>query len=108
MKEIAGGICAPKGFMAAGVTAHIKSRKTNKLDVAVLYSTSPATAAGGFTTNKVKAACVRLSKEVMERSPVQAIVMNSGNANCCTGEQGTQDTYSMQKAAAEGLQIKPE
>ena len=108
MKEIAGGICAAKGFLASGVIAHIKSRKTEKRDVAVLYSTSPATAAGVFTTNKVKAACVLLSREVIERGSVQAIVMNSGNANCCTGDQGTQDTYVMQKAAAECLNLKAE
>jgi len=105
MKEIVGGICAAKGFLASGVQAHIKSRKTDKLDVAVVYSTSPATAAGVFTTNKVKAACVRLSSEVIARGPIQAIVMNSGNANCCTGDQGLHDTFTMQAAAARGLNI---
>jgi glutamate N-acetyltransferase/amino-acid N-acetyltransferase len=104
MKKIAGGICAAKGFLASGVKAHIKSRKTDKLDVAVLMSTSPATAAGVFTTNKVKAACVTLSMEAVKQ-PLQAIIMNSGNANCCTGEQGMQDAQAMQAAAAEGLKI---
>lgn len=107
MKEVAGGICAATGFMASGVKAYIKSRKTEKLDVAVLYSSSPATAAGVFTTNKVKAACVTLSMEAVKH-PLQAIVMNSGNANCCTGEQGMRDAQAMQVAAAEGLKLLPE
>lgn len=107
MKELAGGICAAKGFLASGVKAHIKSRKTEKLDVAVLYSSTPATAAGVFTTNRVKAACVTLSMEAVKH-PLQAIVMNSGNANCCTGHQGYLDAQSMQSAAAEGLKLLPD
>ena len=105
MIELRGGICAATGFMACGVKAYIKSRKTEKLDVAILYSTSPATAAGVFTTNKVKAACVNISYEAVHQGPVQAIVMNSGNANCCTGEQGLLDTLAMQEAASRGLNI---
>ncbi len=108
MKEIAGGICAAKGFMASGVKAYIKSRRTEKLDVAVLYSTTPATAAGVFTTNRVKAACVVLSMEAVHRGPLQAIVMNSGNANCCTGEQGMRDACTMQTSTAECLKLNPE
>lgn len=108
MQEIAGGICAAKGFMASGVKAYIKSRKVEKLDVAVLFSASPASAAGVFTTNKVKAACVKVSHEAVQRGKLQAIVMNSGNANCCTGEQGMLDTLAMQAAAAEGLKIDPQ
>ena len=105
MKQITGGVCTAKGYMASGVQAHIKSRKTDKLDVAVLYSTSPATAAGVFTTNKVKAACVTLSMEATHKGTVQAIVMNSGNANCCTGEQGVLDTKVMQMTTAQALKI---
>ena len=105
MMEARGGVCAPKGFKASGVQAHIKSKKTNKLDLAVLFSERPATAAGVFTTNRVKAACVLLSREALSGGTLQAIVMNSGNANCCTGEQGMADTLKMQSLTAECLAI---
>ncbi len=105
MLEVKGGVCAPKGFRASGVKAHIKSKKIQKLDVAVLQSINPATAAGVFTTNKVRAACVLLSENVVSSGILQAIVMNSGNANCCTGEQGATDARVMQETAAKFLNL---
>ena len=87
MKVIEGGITAAKGFEAAGVEAAIKYK--NRKDMAMVYSTVPCKAAGTFTTNVVKAAPVLWDKKVVEESPyAQAIVVNSGIANACTGKQG--------------------
>ena len=87
MKVIEGGITAAKGFEAAGVEAAIKYK--NRKDMAMVYSTVPCKAAGTFTTNVVKAAPVLWDKKVVEESPyAQAVVVNSGIANACTGKQG--------------------
>ena len=87
MKQIPGGVTAAKGFMAAGVEAAIKYQ--NRKDMALVASTVPCKVAGTFTTNVVKAAPVLWDKNVVETSPfAQAIVVNSGVANACTGKQG--------------------
>ena len=88
MKIIDGGVTAPKGFKAAGVRAGIKAGKTNK-DMAIVYSEVPAACAGTFTKNVVKAAPVLWDKQIVENEKVaQAVVINSGIANACTGEEG--------------------
>lgn len=87
MNIIEGGVTAAKGFEAAGVEASIKYQ--NRKDMAMVFSTAPCTAAGVFTSNVVKAAPVLWDKEVISHSPsVQAVVVNSGIANACTGKQG--------------------
>ena len=87
MRQIDGGVTAAKGFQAAGVEAGIKYQ--NRKDMALVYSTAPCRAAGTFTSNVVKAAPVLWDKELVETSPfVQAVVVNSGVANACTGKQG--------------------
>ncbi len=87
MKQIEGGVTAAKGFEAAGVEAGIKYQ--NRKDMAMIYSTVPCKVAGTFTTNVVKAAPVLWDKKLVETSPfVQAVVVNSGIANACTGKQG--------------------
>ena len=87
MNIIQGGVTAAKGFEAAGVEAAIKYQ--NRKDMAMVYSTAPCTAAGVFTGNVVKAAPVLWDKEVVSHSPsVQAVIVNSGIANACTGKQG--------------------
>lgn len=87
MKQIEGGVAAAKGFEAAGVEASVKYR--NRKDMALIYSNTPCKAAGTFTTNVVKAAPVLWDKNLVETSPfVQAVVVNSGIANACTGRQG--------------------
>lgn len=84
---IEGGITAAKGFEAAGVEAAIKYK--NRKDMALVYSTVPCKAAGTFTTNVVKAAPVLWDMKVVTESPyAQAVVVNSGIANACTGKQG--------------------
>lgn len=87
MKRIEGGINAAKGFLAAGVEAGIKYE--NRMDMALIASTVPCRVAGTFTTNVVKAAPVLWDKKLVETAPfVQAVVINSGIANACTGKQG--------------------
>src|ERR1700743_2554688 len=94
-KVVEGSVVAPKGFKAAGVFCDIKrlgtgkgSNKGNKRDLALIVSDAQATVAGLFTTNQVCAAPVKVCLERMKTRNAQAIVVNSGNANACTGKQG--------------------
>ncbi|HGP6117859.1 TPA: bifunctional ornithine acetyltransferase/N-acetylglutamate synthase, partial [Vibrio cholerae O1] len=75
-----------QGFLAAAVEAGI--RYAGRLDLAMIYSQTPAVAAGVFTTNKVKAAPVLLDQERLRGGRAQAVLVNSGNANACTGQEG--------------------
>ncbi len=87
MKEIAGGVTSAKGFEAAGAEAAVKYK--NRKDMALVYSTVPCKVAGTFTTNVVKAAPVMWDKQIVENSAfAQAVVVNSGIANACTGKPG--------------------
>lgn len=104
MKLIEGSITAPRGFLAQGVSAEIK--KKDKKDVAIIFSQKPCTAAGVFTTNQVRAACVDITKAHLADGQAQAIVVNSGNANACTGEQGRADAGAMAELTAELLGIQ--
>jgi glutamate N-acetyltransferase / amino-acid N-acetyltransferase len=100
------GVTAAKGFRAAGIHCGIKKVKK---DLALIFTDSPATAAGVFTLNKVQAAPVVVSKEHLKRSKkFHAIIVNSGNANACTGEQGFKDAVFMAVKTAEVMKIKPE
>lgn len=84
MKIIDGGVTAAEGFQAAGLAAGIK--KGNTKDMALVYSEKPCVAAGTFTTNVVKAAPVKWDQNVVYHSPAaQAVIINSGIANACTG-----------------------
>ena len=105
MKKIDGWLTAPQGFITAGVKAGIKVSDNH--DVAVIYSTVPAACGAVFTQNKMCAAPVLVSREVNKEAYAQAIVVNSGCANACTGEQGLQDAQKMQAHAAELLGIEP-
>ena len=105
--KINGGITAPKGFLASGLNAGIKNQ--TKKDMAMVFSSTPCAAAGVFTSNLVKAAPVKWDKEIVTTSPyVQAVVVNSGIANACTGAEGLgycADTAAEAAAAiGEGLQ----
>lgn len=91
-----------KGFQAGGVSAGIKNKKR---DIAIIYSEKKAVAAGVFTRNQVKAAPVYLCQEHLE-NPIQAVVINSGNANACTGEQGNKDARIMAEKTAEATGLK--
>ena len=87
IKKIDGGVTAAKGFEAAAAEARIKYK--DRKDMALIYSPVPCAAAGTFTTNVVKAAPVKWDQEIVKHSPsVQAVVINSGIANACTGAEG--------------------
>jgi len=104
MKQIEGGVTAAKGFEAAGVEAAIKYQ--NRKDMAMVYSTAPCKVAGTFTTNVVKAAPVLWDKNLVETAPfVQAVVVNSGIANACTGKQGLDCCQAEAKCAGDLLGI---
>jgi glutamate N-acetyltransferase / amino-acid N-acetyltransferase len=103
MKDISGGICAPQGFKAGGIACGIK--KNEQLDLALIASEIPATAAGIFTTNKVQAAPITISKQHLQKGIAQAIIANSGNANACVGPVGMQATEKMAAAAGKMLNI---
>ena len=91
------------GFLASGVSSGIKEK--NKKDLGMLFSEQPATAVGTFTTNKIKAAPVLISKEKMKQKNSQAIIVNSGNANACTGDMGLKDASDLCKLTAQELGI---
>ena len=97
------GIIMCPGFEAAGITAGLK--KKNKKDLGLIYSKVPANVAGVFTRNRVKAAPVMLDKERIKSGICQAIIVNSGNANCCTGKQGLCDAETMARLSAYELGI---
>jgi glutamate N-acetyltransferase/amino-acid N-acetyltransferase len=94
----------PQGFRASGVAAGMKP--SGRPDVGLLASDVPAAAVGVFTTNRVRAAPVVLSKRHLRRGAARAIVVNAGNANACTGSQGTKDARAMAKEAAGALGTK--
>lgn len=101
IKHIEGGVTAPKGFKAAGLYAGIKKQKK---DMAMIYSEVPCKAAGTFTTNLVKAAPVKWDMEVVYNSPAaQAVVINSGVANACTGAVGME--YCREMAEVTGAEL---
>jgi glutamate N-acetyltransferase / amino-acid N-acetyltransferase len=96
------GVTAPAGFRAAGVAAGIKP--TGALDLALVVNDGPNDAAAGvFTTNKVKAAPVLWSQQVLKERRLRAVVLNSGGANACTGPEGFQDTHATAEHVAEVL-----
>lgn len=103
MKKIDGGVTAAEGFFATGICAGIKKEKK---DMAMVYSKAPCKTAGTFTTNLVKAAPVKWDRKVVKESNFsQAVVVNSGVANACTGQTGYQYCEDTAKKAGEALKI---
>lgn len=106
MKIIDGTIASPLGFSADGLHAGFKKKK---LDFGWIVSEVPASVAGVYTTNKVIAAPLLVTKASIQKSQkLQAIVVNSGVANSCTGQQGLDAAYEMQRLTAQKLKIKPD
>lgn len=103
IKKDTQGVTFAKGFTAAGVKAGIK--KSGNLDVAFIYTKTQAVVAGTFTQNKVAAAPVYVSKEVVATGTAHAIVANAGCANACTGQQGLDDAHKMAQIAADELGV---
>ncbi len=109
-REIAGSICAPRGFKCASVFCDIKklgtgrgSDKGRKDDLALIVSDVPAAVAGMFTTNQVCAAPVKVSRKHASATFARAVVVNSGNANAATGKQGIKDAGAMARMTASAL-----
>jgi glutamate N-acetyltransferase/amino-acid N-acetyltransferase len=115
LKEISGSVVAPQGFLASGVFCDIKrlgtgkgSNKGQKRDLALIVSEVPATVAGMFTTNQVCAAPVKVCAARVKKGVAQALVINSGNANACTGRQGLKDAREMTALLAKLLHMPAE
>jgi len=114
LTEVHGSIVAPRGFRAAGVFCDIKrlgtgkgSDKGKKRDLALIVSEAPAAVAGMFTTNQACAAPVKVCLERVKKGWARAVVVNSGNANACTGRQGLQDARDMARFAEQALALPP-
>ncbi len=114
-KPIDGSIVAPQGFLASGVFCDIKrlgtgkgSNKGQKRDLALIMSEVPATVAGMFTTNQVCAAPVKVCADRVKGGTAQAVVINSGNANACTGKQGLKDALAMTALVAKEFHLPAE
>ena len=104
MKQIKGGVTAAKGYEAASTAAGIKYQ--GRTDMALIYSQVPCVSAGTFTTNVVKAAPVKWDRQIVDSGAgVQAVVVNSGIANACTGEEGMGYCKETAEAAAKVLNI---
>src|SRR5437879_2637781 len=110
--EIPGSVVAPRGFRAAGVFCDIKrlgtgkgSDKGQKRDLALIVSQTPAVVAGMFTTNQVCAAPVKVCLPRVQKGRAQSIVVNSGNANACTGRQGFRDALEMVRFTEQALKL---
>jgi glutamate N-acetyltransferase / amino-acid N-acetyltransferase len=105
IKELSGGsIISPKGFKAAGVEAGIKKAKK---DIGLIVSDVPASCAAVYTTNQFQAAPIKVTQNsIAQNGLIQAVIVNSGCANACTGKKGLEDAYEMRKSAADKLQIE--
>ena len=101
------GLTEPRGFFCSGVHCDVKEKKDGKLDLGIVYSKKPCSAAGVFTTNDVKAAPVTYSQELLadQSAKFHGIVANSGNANACTGDQGYSDSTKMASEVARHLNL---
>jgi glutamate N-acetyltransferase/amino-acid N-acetyltransferase len=106
MRDISGGVCAPRGFRAGGIRCGIKA-SSEKRDLALIYSERLCTAAAMFTTNRVQAASVIVSREHLASGLCRGVIANSGNANACTGEAGLAAARRMAALAAEEFAIPP-
>ena len=101
-----GSITSPQGFQAAGL--HCGLKKTTRNDIGAIVCDVPATAAAVYTTNAFQAAPLSVTRNSLaQEGKLQAVVVNSGNANACTGKQGEADAYRMRSALAELLQVEP-
>lgn len=105
IKYIDGGVTAPKGFLASGIYCGIKQGSVKK-DLALIYSEVPAKASGMFTKNKVKGAPIYICKDHLSNKKAQAIIINSGNANTCTGDDGLSKAKKITALQAKALNLK--
>jgi len=106
IEEVPGGVIAPKGFVAGSTHCGLKSR--NKHDIGIITSESPCKAAALFTTNQIAAAPIIYSQKIIKDGKIHAIVVNSGNANACTGKRGYKDAETMAQLTAKYLNTTPD
>ncbi|MGC1481067.1 MAG: bifunctional glutamate N-acetyltransferase/amino-acid acetyltransferase ArgJ [Chthoniobacterales bacterium] len=106
--KIKGGVCAAKGFVAGAVHVGVKAANKDRVDLAVVAAECAAVAAATFTTNRVQAAPVLISKEHVASKACRAVILNSGNANACTGDDGLADARAMATETAVALGVRPE
>jgi glutamate N-acetyltransferase / amino-acid N-acetyltransferase len=106
-REVGNSVTAPRGFCAGGTACGIKSDADSK-DLALLIADVPCVAAGTFTTSKTAAAPVKVCQSRLQDGQVQAIIVNSGNANCATGELGLQNAYHMTEYVAQRFALAEE
>jgi len=103
-----GGVCTPIGFSSAGISADIKGKNSTKKDLGILLSESPCAVAATFTENRVKAAPVIVCKDLLTKNDeFRGIIVNSGNANACTGKQGIENTLNIIKHYENKLKLPP-
>jgi len=107
IKKISGNIIAPKGFKVGAVHCGLKRDKRNH-DIGIIFSEQPCKTAALFTTNQIVAAPIKLSRDVVKNGKAHAIVVNSGNANACTGKKGEKDAETMALLTSKHLNIKPD
>lgn len=100
-----GGVTSPQGFLAGATSASIKPSAAERLDLALLHALAPCTATAVYTTNRIKAAPLLVTQEHLADGRAQAIIVNSGNANCMTGPTGMRDAREMAEMAADRLRI---
>ncbi|MFH1288291.1 MAG: bifunctional glutamate N-acetyltransferase/amino-acid acetyltransferase ArgJ [bacterium] len=98
-----GGVTTPRGFLANGVHCGIK--RDGKKDLCLIVSETKAAAAGVFTTNKVKAAPVKICRKQLKNNKIKAIIINGGNANACTGKKGLDDAWEMVQTTSRVLNV---
>lgn len=104
---IEGGLTAPAGFLCSAVQCGIKDPSKLRLDVGLIYAEGPAVTAAAFTSNKVKAAPVRVCQAHLRSNDIRAVIVNSGNANACTGPRGIRDAKAMAEVTAAALNLSP-
>ncbi len=100
---VSGGVAAASGFVANGCKSGIKA--SGNLDLALLYSETACTAAGAFTTNRVRAACVSANEALLPSNSIHAIICNAGNANACTGARGDRDVVTTRESVGKALNV---
>jgi glutamate N-acetyltransferase/amino-acid N-acetyltransferase len=104
ISAVLGGVCAAKNFYASAETAGIK--KSGKSDLGLIYSGILCNTAATFTTNRIKAACVLVNKEILPSKNIQAVICNSGNANACTGKRGIDDAKKIAACVEQSLNLE--
>jgi len=105
-KKVKRGVCAPRGFRGGAVSCGIKEPGNPRNDLALIFSEHPCVSAGTFTTNRVKAAPIKVTQSHLRAMDLRAVVANSGNANACTGIPGINDARTMAKTVASALGLR--